>query len=211
MNNPLGSSSEEYSEPNLDIHSNPKMNNRSKGARMCNQFRTGKDSKGVEYTYKAFCNSWMCYRCGNRKVREVKTNICKYIREKNLTHHVTLTLDPARIPSEACPYKYLKGVWKKYSSYVRRKYKKQFEYLYVLELHYSNIPHLHVLINIRIPISDIRKHWEANGGGRIVDSEKITEPDGISRYFVKGLQEKSIPNHIRRISSSRGIKLLDTE
>ena len=191
----------------LDIPINSKISNRNKGARVCNKVIKRKDSEGKEYSRRVFCNSWTCYRCGKRNTNQVKTSIIRYKHEKHLIYHLTLTLDPAKIPEDSCPFKYIKYSWKKFSVYLKRNYRKPISYILILECHLSGMPHLHVLINRRIPISKIQKHWEANGGGSIIKSEKITDIEGLSKYLVKYLCNNSTPNYVRRVSSSRDIVL----
>ena len=159
---------------------------------------------------RIYCKSWSCPRCGPIKAWQATKNIAKIAKEKGLERFLTLTLDPRSIPNDTNACEHIKKTWSKFRVYLQRKYKNSISYICVMELHKSGIPHLHVLIDRYIPQKWISKSWQGVGGGKIVFIEKLKEIKDIGKYLAKYLtknMKENIPGKMRRITTSRDIKL----
>lgn len=195
-------------EPSLDH----KRNNRNRPCSGRSIRSVQVASNGVkEFVYKRlFCKKWNCPRCGPIKAWQACKDIPAIIEEKGLDRFLTLTLDPKNIPENEDRHKYIWKVWAKFRTYLKRKLKEKISYVCVLELHKSGLPHLHILVNRFIPQAWISNAWNAVGGGKIVFIEKIKEGKHIAHYLSKYLTkcvDTVLPKRLRRISTSRDIKL----
>jgi hypothetical protein len=126
-----------------------------------------------------------------------------------LQRFLTLTLDPSKI--EGDPVRYLNDVFAKLRVYLRREFGAAPQYIRVLEFQKNGNPHFHILIDRFIDIEWIRRAWVAVGGGFMVDI-RLVDVHRVSRYLSKYLTKEllmSAPLRSRRVTTSRGIKLLE--
>ncbi len=177
---------------------------------------TGSDGKKrVNYSYVP-CNSWRCPDCQLFKALRVKYVLHDVILLNNLTHFLTLTLDPKKIPSEYenDTHTYITKLFNHFRTiisrstfaYTPKKSKKEYvidlskkdeklRYVWVVEYQQNGNAHLHILLNYYLPIQVIRKVWTHVGGGHIMRVEKVKSKNGIahyiSDYIVKGIKQNS--------------------
>ncbi len=155
------------------------------------------------------CNAYKCPRCRGRKLRHVRGQIAHVATQRKLTRFVTLTLDPARIPSGTPSHEYLRECWRKMRVYLSRHAGRSIEFIAVVELHKSGIAHLHVLVGLYLPQAWLSQAWQSVGGGRIVDI-RFVDVQRIAGYLAKYLTKdslKGLPPGTRLFSCSRGIVL----
>jgi hypothetical protein len=126
----------------------------------------------------------------------------------HLQRFVTLTLDPKKI--EGDPVRYLNALFAKLRVYLRREYGVAPQYIRILEFQKNGNPHFHLLIDRFIRQQWLQSAWVAIGGGRFVDIRYV-DVHRVSRYLSKYLTKDllmSAPARSRRVTTSRGIKLL---
>jgi hypothetical protein len=155
------------------------------------------------------CKTWGCAHCGPKRAKRYKAAIRAVAEREQLNKFLTLTLDPAKI--KGSPVRYLRRVFNKFRVYLLRKYGKSIKYIAVLEFQKNGNPHLHVLVDRFIRQRWISAVWSALGGGKIVDI-KFVDVHRVSRYLSKYLTKElllSAPPRSRRVTSSRGIHLLE--
>jgi hypothetical protein len=155
------------------------------------------------------CKTWGCAHCGPKRAKRYKAAIRAVAEREQLNKFLTLTLDPAKI--KGSPVRYLRRVFNKFRVYLLRKYGKSIKYIAVLEFQKNGNPHLHVLVDRFIRQRWISGVWSALGGGKIVDI-KFVDVHRVSRYLSKYLTKElllSAPPRSRRVTSSRGIHLLE--
>ena len=166
-------------------------------------------NSGVTRFIRLDCKTWGCPYCAPRKAKRYKAAIREIAEREQLNRFLTLTLDPRKI--EGSPVRYLRRVFNKFRVYLLRKYGKSIKYIAVLEFHKNGNPHLHILLDRFIKQQWISEKWSALGGGRIVDI-KFVDVHRISRYLSKYLTKElllSAPSRSRRVTTSRGIRLLE--
>ena len=166
-------------------------------------------NSGVTRFIRLDCKTWGCPHCGPKKARRYKAAIRAIAEREQLNRFLTLTLDPRKI--EGSPVRYLRRVFNKFRVYLLRKYGSSIKYIAVLEFHKNGNPHLHILLDRFIKQQWISEKWSALGGGRIVDI-KFVDVHRISRYLSKYLTKElllSAPPRSRRVTTSRGIRLLE--
>jgi hypothetical protein len=154
------------------------------------------------------CKSWNCSFCGPRRAKRYKHAIRTTAEALQLCRFVTLTLDPKRIKGD--PVRYLNAVFARMRVYLQRHHGGSPQYIRVLEFQKNGNPHFHILIDRYIEIAWIRKAWVAAGGGHQVDLRQV-DVHHVSRYLSKYLTKDllmSAPLRSRRVTTSRGIKLL---
>jgi len=169
----------------------------------------GQSLTGPETQFQRLnCKSWGCKYCGTRRAKRYKHAIRTIAEQLKLPRFVTLTLDPEKIEGDSVVY--LRETFNKLRTYLRRKFRCAPKYIAVLEFHENGKPHLHVLIDRFIEQAWLSAAWEAVGGGRIVDI-RFVDLQRISHYLAKYLTVDlllSAPKGVRRVTSSRGIVLL---
>lgn len=122
---------------------------------------------------------------------------------------MTLTLDPRKIPPGKSAIEYLRGTWRKMRVSLKRRLGKSPEFIAVLELQRSGMPHLHVLIGAYLPQDWLSAAWQGVGGGKIVDI-RFVDVHRVAAYLSKYFTKDSltdIPSGVRRFSCSKGIEL----
>ncbi len=177
----------------------------------CGKFSIkGLDAKGNVIRYRRVnCGSWSCSYCGPRKARLAKRAIRHAAEELGLRSFLTLTLDPSKLADVEDDVRYLRYVFDKFRTYLRRKFRETPRYICVVEFTANGVPHLHILIDRYIEHAWISQTWDRLGGGKIVwiKRAKIQQ---ISRYLSKYLTKDlllSAPKGTRRITTARAIQL----
>lgn len=172
----------------------------------------GYDAKAGVIRYRRVnCGTWTCSYCGKKRAKLAKWAIRNWAEKLQLRVFLTLTLDPSKLSEVEHDIQYLRWVFNKFRTYLRRKFGETPKYIAVVELHKSGIPHLHILIDRYIQQAWISQTWDKLGGGRIVWIERASIRN-VSRYLSKYLTKQmllSTPKGTRRITSARGIKLFE--
>ncbi len=159
--------------------------------------------------HRVNCKCWNCSYCAPRRAKRIKHAIRATAEARQLRRFLTLTLDPSKI--EGDPVRYLNAAFAKFRVYLQRHHGGSPQYIRVLEFQKSGNPHFHILIDRCIEIEWIRKAWVAVGGGDMVDI-RLVDLHRVSRYLSKYLTKEllmSAPLRCRRVTTSRGIKLLE--
>ena len=159
--------------------------------------------------HRVNCKCWKCSYCAPRRAKRIKHAIRETAERLQLRRFVTLTLNPSRI--EGDPVRYVNGAFAKLRVYLQRHYGVSPQYIRVLEFQKNGNPHFHILIDRYIEIEWIRNAWVAVGGGYMVDI-RFVDVHRISHYLSKYLTKEllmSAPLRSRRVTTSRGIKLLE--
>lgn len=143
------------------------------------------------------CNSWRCPDCAKIKAAQVKNLIKEVIMLNNLGYFLTLTLDPGKIPCKCLPqgdnltHKYITKLFNTLLTNLRRKYS-GLKYVWVVEFQANGNAHLHILLDKRLDINNVRIIWTRIGGGHIMKIEQVRSLIGIasylSNYIVKGIK-----------------------
>lgn len=181
------------------------------GSRMCGNL-TMRGTNTTESVYARLdCKCWNCRKCGPKKAGRYKHAIRNEAERLNLRIFLTLTLDPKKIPAGTDPVRYLRSAFDALRHEWRRKFGEKVNYICVLELHQSGIPHLHLVIDRYMPIAWIKNVWQKSGGGSQVSISGHAKLNSISRYLskylTKDLMLSNIPGRSRRVTVSRGIVL----
>jgi hypothetical protein len=159
--------------------------------------------------HRVNCKSWKCTYCAPRRAKRYKHAIRAVAEARQLQRFLTLTLDPKKI--EGDPVRYLNAAFAKLRVYLQREHGVAPQYIRVLEFQKNGNPHFHILIDRYIDLEWIRRAWVAVGGGFQVDI-RFVDVRRVSRYLSKYLTTDllmSAPLRCRRVTSSRGIKLLE--
>jgi hypothetical protein len=214
----LGLRSEAEQPPSLDqIENNRDNDNHDLGLNQLGRKRycgvwtvTGytSDRQRIRF-HRVNCKTWGCPFCGPRKAKRYKWAIRHVAEKHQLNKLLTLTLDPQKIEGE--PVAYLRSVFNKFRTYLKRRYGVSPKYIAVLEFQKNGNPHLHLLIDRFIPQQWVSEAWSALGGGRIVDIRYV-DLHRISRYLSKYLTKElllSAPKGARRVTTSRSIHLIE--
>src|SRR5581483_3080896 len=80
----------------------------------------GVGSDGRVVLHRVNCKTWGCTYCGPRKAKRYKRAIAAVAEREKLNRFLTLTLDPTKVHSE--PVRYLRCVFNKFRTYLKRKY-----------------------------------------------------------------------------------------
>lgn len=169
------------------------------------------DGREVREYRRIPCKKWSCPACGPKKVNMFGWAAGEAASRYELRRLMTLTLDPLQVPEGVKPIKHLKHVWRKFRVPMTRKFGRSVRFLWVLELHKSGMPHLHVLIDEFVPQRWLSATWSRYGGGRVVD---IRDAGGdmkkigwyLAKYLSKGLMNR-LPWRERRYGTSKSVKL----
>jgi hypothetical protein len=206
----LGLRSEAEQAPSLDpIQIN---RNRELGrGKHCGRFTVRGQAPGSPETsfHRVNCKCWNCSYCAPRKAKRIKHAIRTTAEAMQLRRFLTLTLDPAKIAGD--PVRYLNAVFAKLRVYLQRKYGVAPQYIRILEFQKNGNPHFHILIDRYIAREWIQAAWVAVGGGWMVDIRHV-DVHRVSRYLSKYLTKEllmSAPLRSRRVTTSRGIKMLE--
>jgi len=177
----------------------------------CGRFTVRGQVPGFPEThfYRVNCKCWICSYCGPRRAKRYKHAIRETAEAMQLRRFLTLTLNPAKIAGD--PVRYLNDLFAKLRVYLRRKYGVAPHYIRILEFQMNRNPHFHILIDRYIAREWIQAAWVAVGGGWMVDIRYV-DVHRVSRYLSKYLTKEllmSAPLRSRRVTTSRGIKLLE--
>ena len=155
------------------------------------------------------CKKLSCPRCGHKRARAYLRAIAAAAEEHKLCRHMTLTLDPKKIPQGTDSVTYVRELWGYFRVYLFRKFHVSPQFICVLELQENGNAHLHILIRQTIVQNWIIESWVAVGGGH-QDRIRYTDVHRISNYLApyvtKQILER-IPPGRRKVTSSRGITL----
>ena len=192
----------------------PIQNNRDKQqgrGKHCGKFtvRGQRPNSPETQFHRVNCKCWNCSFCAPRKAKRIKRAIRVTAEAHQLCRFLTLTLDPAKIHGD--PVEYLNRIFAMLRVYLRRKYGAAPQYIRVLEFQENGNPHFHILIDRYIAHQWIQAAWVAVGGGRQVDIRYV-DVHRISHYLAKYLTKEllmSAPLRSRRVTTSRGIKLME--
>ena len=129
---------------------------RPKGrGKFCGRYSVkGQDPKTGRTVYRRVnCGSWSCSYCGPRKARTARAAIRGVAEGMGLKYFLTLTLDPKKLEHKKFAVPYLRVCFNKFRTALKRKYGEAPAYICVLEFTKAGIPHLHILLDRRVPQS----------------------------------------------------------
>jgi len=185
-------------------------NNGTGRGKHCGRFTIrGVDHNSVHTFRRVNCKCWYCSYCGPRKAKRYKHAIRVIAEAHSLNRFLTLTLDPAKIEGDTV--RFLNETFAKFRVYWKRYRGIAPKYIRILEFQKNGNPHFHILIDRYIAHAWIKSAWSAVGGGRMVDIRYV-DIHQVSRYLSKYLTKElllSAPLRCRRVTTSRGIKLLE--
>lgn len=167
-----------------------------------------KESKHIRFV-RLKCKSWKCPRCGPKKAKQLRYSTIQAAQGLYLKRLLTLTLDPAKLPTQTDSIKYLKECWSKFRVYLGRKYRTKVSFIAFMELQSNGRAHLHILVDRYMTQSWVSQAWQSVGGGRIVDIRVVDIHRValyVSKYLTKNLLNE-LPPRVRRYSCSRNIQL----
>ena len=178
----------------------------SKAKKYCGKWRWFNHQTGELTIWH--CDTWDCPTCGKIKAKRVAIQIGKEARKHGLKSFITITL-PSWYRNKA--FQTGDRALKKGFQKLVRRYRQshgQVGYIWVEERHHDGTPHLHILGSLSWTKHRLHDEAVACGLGYIADITPILDDGGyfyVAKYLGKG--EKQIPPDIRRIGTSRGIKL----
>lgn len=155
------------------------------------------------------CKKLSCPQCGPKRARAYLRAIAKAAEEHKLCRHITLTLDPKRIPAGMDSVEYIRELWSYFRVYLFRKFHIAPQFICVLELQENGNAHLHVLMSQTMVQNWIIESWVAVGGGH-QDRIRYTDVHRIARYLAPYVTKQvleRIPPGRRKVTTSRGICL----
>lgn len=124
---------------------------------------------------------------------------------------VRLSLDPKRSPTGLkAQHRHLKQVWRRLRERIRRKISRPLEFITVVEPHKDGRPHLHSMVDAYLDKAWLNDASLAVGGGstRIEAVKSLERVDRyLSKYLSKEMLSQPMPKGMRRVMTSRGVKL----
>jgi len=112
--------------------------------------------------------------------------------------------------SQDNPYKFISGVWRKFSERFYREFGRRLGYIRVTESHEDGNPHFHFLTHERLDVAWVRANWVECGGGRIMKVKHVEGKNGdtwetgvakyLSKYFSKNNME--LPKGVRHYETN---------
>lgn len=143
-------------------------------------------------TYRRLpCGSWTCPDCAPRKATAVASLLREIIVCNEMKYFLTLTLTPNAIPESYIQptnrtHKYITKLFNTLLTNLRRK-TSDLRYVWVVEFQKNGNAHLHIALNTRLNIVDVRAIWVRIGGGQQCRVERIKSRYGIAVYITKYL------------------------
>ena len=190
---------------------------------------SGSLEQGVEILVRGACKCWKCEYCAELKAAMYRRGITRLAKEHDLATFMTLTLDRKKIRGNM--FDYINRVWHRMLTRLRRGFHLNrtsryvtvlgsFSYIKVLELQGDGVPHFHVLLP-RWVMDDkhwleleVRKAWEASGGGAQTDVEVVEIRDiggyvtkAMASYLTKESFLEGIRDGARRVTASVGLRI----
>jgi hypothetical protein len=156
------------------------------------------------------CNSWDCYCCAHRMRMNLIEELDRLVEERpELRRFLTLTLDPARAPSDQGEqHRYLTERFNALRTELRDRYP-SLSYVWVREEGESENPHLHLLVDRYIPQSTLSGIASRVGLGEVVDIRRVSARNAaryLTKYLTKGSMAE-LPKGVRRYGSSADLDL----
>src|SRR3989338_1243650 len=135
------------------------------------------------------CRSWTCPDCAPIKTHRVTALLKDIIIRNDMKYFLTLTLDPANIPSEYLvpenqTHKYITKLFNSLLSNIRL-IEKDLRYVWVIEFQRNGNAHMHIVLNTRLDIVQVRKIWTRIGGGPQSRVMQIRDLVSIAAYLAK--------------------------
>jgi len=179
------------------------------------------------------CKQWDCYYCAEKNRKQWRYDLFMYLSQNphiQWSFH-TFTM-PKRLHKQkdiTGSVKLIKKYWDVLMKRLKRRYGK-FEYIRVIELHKSGIPHIHLMAGFHIPEEELSKHKNPRNRyirwlkkavntqelpfGYMINSQNAAGSERqtvsyITKYMTKqdaGLFEIAKLEKLRLILTSRGIK-----
>lgn len=181
---------------------------------LCEKFFCSVKQDVTEATrYVAFpmrCKSWDCPKCRIVKAKEYKKRMTS-IDDGRPLYLLTLTYYHNQSPLEA--WRTYNDAWNRFRTHASKRYG-SFDYIRVLESHTdSPYPHLHIIMDLHIPPSDLGKMAIAAGFGYQISNKKLTSEGAfhyVTKYLTKEWKNKEAwalrkDCRCRIISFSRGL------
>jgi hypothetical protein len=139
------------------------------------------DAEGRFSYIRHRCKSYSCPVCGPKKLRRARWRIAQEAQQRRLTRLASLTLDPRRIPQGHSAIAYLRETWRKMRVSLKRYVGQSIEFIAVVELHKSGIPHLHVLVGAYLPQEWLSDAWQ---GGRWRENRRYSLAGRAPRFCL---------------------------
>lgn len=159
-----------------------------------------------------YCKSYFCNSCANVKRQKYRARIKKNLSNKSW-RFLTLTTVNANGNTVANMTK-INQDWNKLNTLLKKKFGR-FSYVKSLEVGKNGMVHLHILIDIFLPIRFIRVYWKKYCGAFMIDISKVKSHKQCLNYVTKYISKSSDDEAInslfyllnrRRITFSRDIK-----
>jgi hypothetical protein len=185
--------------------------------------------RGFETLVRGACKSWKCEYCAELKAEKYRRGITRLAKEHDLATFMTLTLDRKKIRGNMVDY--INRVWTRMNTRLRRGFHLKhaspyvtvlglFPYVRVLELQRDGVPHFHILLPRWVMDDDkwfvleVRKAWEACGGGAQTDVQVVEIRDiggyvtkAMASYLTKESFLEGIRDGARRVTTSVGLRI----
>lgn len=144
----------------------------------------------------------------------MRKRIGELAQKHGLSRFLTLTLDPAKLPEGADGAKFLRQVWAKFRTYLRRRCGRTVQFISVIEATQAGVAHLHILVDQYLEQHRISDAWSRLGGGRVVFIKQAHDLKRCGWYLGKYLTKEMISagaGGLRRVTTSRGIRLQNAD
>jgi hypothetical protein len=160
-----------------------------------------------------FCKSYFCPSCAAKKNYKYNLRIKQNLGDRSWRFLTLTTINDGR--NKSSQIKKISKDWNKLRTLLRKHYG-SFSYAKVLEVGDKGMVHLHILIDVYIPIERIRKLWVKYCGAYKIDISKVKSHERIVRYILKYLSKSArseSTNELfyitscRRITFSRNMRL----
>ena len=185
--------------------------------------------QGIETLVRGACKSWKCEYCAEVKSEMYRRGITRLAKEHDLATFMSLTLDRKKIRGNM--FDYINRVWHRMITRLRRGFHLNharpyitvlgsFPFIKVLELQRDGVPHFHVLLprwvmdDQRWFVLEVRKAWEACGGGAQTDVQVVEIRDiggyvtkAMASYLTKESFLEGIRDGARRVTTSVGLRI----
>lgn len=145
---------------------------------------------------RMLCHSWRCPYCAPIRALYVSNLIRSVIILNDMKYTLCITLDPNKIPLDLKDrtQKYITKLFNTLFTELRRKYG-TIKYMWVMEFQPLNThnAHIHMTIDKRLDIVEVRKIWVRIGGGQQMRIDPIrnliSTAHYMSKYIIKSVTD----------------------
>jgi hypothetical protein len=169
-----------------------------------------------------FCKSNYCEFCRPRNLLKIRRILYDNLKGEKW-RLITLTF-PDHSKDVLTTLQSLYRQFKRFIQRIRRKYP-DVKFIRVIELHQSGYPHIHMIVNMYIPVAFIQKSWHDLGGGivdirakkKLENKNKLPSYKQAARYLTEEIEKKIQDPHrlgatfwqagCKPITTSRNLKM----